>query len=59
MAVIKEGAKAPAFKGADQHGKTVSIADFKGQKLVYTSIQRTIHQVVQHRLATCVIIIRN
>jgi len=34
MAVIKEGAKAPAFKGADQHGKTVSIADFKGQKLV-------------------------
>jgi peroxiredoxin Q/BCP len=34
MAVIKEGAKAPAFKGVDQHGKTVSIADFKGQKLV-------------------------
>ena len=34
MAVIKEGAKAPAFKGADQHGKTVSIADFKGQKVV-------------------------
>ena len=34
MAVIKQGAKAPAFKGTDQHGKTVSIADFKGQKLV-------------------------
>ena len=34
MAVIKEGAKAPAFKGVDQHGKTVALADFKGQKLV-------------------------
>ena len=34
MAVIKEGSKAPAFKGVDQHGNTVSIADFKGQKLV-------------------------
>jgi len=34
MAVIKEGAKAPAFKGVDQHGKTVALADFKGQKVV-------------------------
>lgn len=34
MAVIKEGAKAPAFKGVDQNGKTISITDFKGQKLV-------------------------
>ncbi|NDH07804.1 thioredoxin-dependent thiol peroxidase [bacterium] len=34
MAVIKEGAKAPAFKGVDQNGKTVSLADFKGQKVV-------------------------
>ena len=34
MAVIKEGSKAPAFKGVDQHGNTVSIADFKGKKLV-------------------------
>jgi peroxiredoxin Q/BCP len=34
MAVIKEGAKAPQFKGVDQHGNTVSIADFKGKKLV-------------------------
>ena len=34
MAVIKEGSKAPQFKGVDQHGNTVSIADFKGKKLV-------------------------
>ena len=34
MAVIKEGAKAPAFKGVDQNGKNVALADFKGQKLV-------------------------
>jgi len=34
MAVIKEEAKAPQFKGVDQHGNTVSIADFKGKKLV-------------------------
>ena len=34
MAVIKEGSKAPLFKGVDQHGNTVSIADFKGKKLV-------------------------
>jgi peroxiredoxin Q/BCP len=30
----KEGDKAPAFKGKDQHGNTISLADFKGQKLV-------------------------
>ncbi|MEN9697524.1 MAG: hypothetical protein RLZ56_945 [Bacteroidota bacterium] len=34
MAVIKEGSKAPAFKGVDQNGKKVALADFKGQKLV-------------------------
>ena len=34
MAVIKEGSKAPAFKGVDQNGKSVSLLDFKGQKLV-------------------------
>ena len=34
MAVIKEGSKAPLCKGVDQHGNTVSIADFKGKKLV-------------------------
>jgi len=34
MAVIKEGTKAPAFKGVDQNGKNVALADFKGQKVV-------------------------
>jgi peroxiredoxin Q/BCP len=31
---LKEGMKAPAFKGPDQDGKMVSLADFKGKKLV-------------------------
>lgn len=34
MAIISEGKKAPAFKGKDQNGKTVSLADFAGKKLV-------------------------
>ena len=34
MTTLKEGSKAPAFKGKDQNGKTVSLADFKGQKVV-------------------------
>jgi len=32
--MISEGKKAPAFKGVDQDGNIVSLADFKGQKLV-------------------------
>jgi len=31
---LTEGKKAPAFKGKDQNGKTVSLADFKGKKVV-------------------------
>ncbi|NLR78521.1 thioredoxin-dependent thiol peroxidase [Chitinophaga eiseniae] len=31
---LKEGDKAPVFKGKDQHGKTVSLADFKGKRVV-------------------------
>ncbi|MFN8242605.1 MAG: thioredoxin-dependent thiol peroxidase [Ferruginibacter sp.] len=34
MTSLTEGTKAPAFKGKDQNGKTVSLADFKGKKLV-------------------------
>lgn len=34
MAVLKEGSKAPAFKAIDQNGKTISLADFKGQKVI-------------------------
>jgi len=33
MIVLKEGNKAPAFSGHDQNGKTVSLKDFKGQKI--------------------------
>ena len=34
MITLKEGDKAPAFKGLDQEGKKISLADFKGKKLV-------------------------
>jgi thioredoxin-dependent peroxiredoxin len=34
MTKIKEGMKAPAFKGKDQNGNAISLADYKGQKLV-------------------------
>jgi thioredoxin-dependent peroxiredoxin len=33
MSELKIGDKAPAFKGKDQDGNTVSLADFKGRKL--------------------------
>ena len=34
MIQVSEGMKAPAFKGKDQNGKGVSLADFKGKKVV-------------------------
>ena len=34
MITLKEGDKAPAFKGKDQDGNTISLADYKGRKLV-------------------------
>ena len=34
MASLKEGSKAPAFKGKNQDGKMISLADFKGKNIV-------------------------
>src|SRR5438874_9110855 len=34
MTHLTENIKAPAFTGKDQNGKTVSLADFKGKKVV-------------------------
>lgn len=34
MTHLSEGQKAPAFKGKDQNGETVSLADHKGKKIV-------------------------
>ncbi len=34
MITLTAGMKAPAFKGKDQNDKTVSLADYKGKKLV-------------------------
>src|SRR5882757_4303268 len=34
MTSVTEGTKAPAFKGKDQNGKPILLADFKGKKIV-------------------------
>ena len=34
MTPLTENTKAPSFKGNDQNGKPVSLADYKGQKLI-------------------------
>ena len=34
MSTLKVGAKAPAFKGKNQNGETVSLSDYKGKKLI-------------------------
>jgi len=34
MPTLKEGDKAPAINGADQNGNKISLADYKGKKLV-------------------------
>jgi peroxiredoxin Q/BCP len=34
MAELKEGDKAPLFTGVDQNGKSVSLTDFQGKKVV-------------------------
>lgn len=34
MSSLTEGAKAPAFKGKDQNGKSISLADYKGKNIV-------------------------
>ena len=34
MTQLKEGDKAPAFTGKDQNGQKISLADYKGKKLV-------------------------
>ena len=34
MITLKEGDKAPSFTGADQNGKKISLADYKGKMLI-------------------------
>ena len=34
MTQLKEGKKAPVLKGVDQNGNSISLADFKGKKVV-------------------------
>lgn len=32
--MLKKGSKAPAFSGVDQNGQTISLADYRGKKVV-------------------------
>ncbi len=32
--MVQEGGKAPAFSVADDHGKKVTLSDFKGKNIV-------------------------
>ncbi len=34
MSTLKEGNKAPVFQGVNQDGKTISLEDFKGKKVI-------------------------
>ena len=34
MAELKEGSKAPLFKGIDQNGNEVKLSDFAGKKII-------------------------
>jgi len=34
IVTLKEGDKAPSFSGKDQNGKTVSLSDFKGKRVI-------------------------
>lgn len=34
MTTLQEGKKAPAFKGIDQNGNAISLASFKGKKVI-------------------------
>lgn len=34
MALLQEGAKAPAFKGINEKGESIKLSDYKGKKLV-------------------------
>ena len=34
MTKIKTGAKAPDFKGVDQHGNEIKLSDYKGKKVI-------------------------
>jgi peroxiredoxin Q/BCP len=34
MTILKEGDKAPRFKGLDQNGNTISLEDYKGKKVI-------------------------
>jgi len=34
MNILKEGDKAPTFKGIDQNGENISLDDFKGKKVI-------------------------
>mgnify|MGYP001056700257 CR=1 FL=1 len=51
MTSLKEGDKAPFFKGINQDGKEITSEDFKGKKLVLYFIRRITLPDVRPKLA--------
>jgi len=51
MATLEIGQQAPDFSAKNQNGETVHLSDFKGKKLFYIFIQKTIHQAAPRRPA--------
>ena len=50
MTGLKEGDKAPDFRGVIENGSEVSLANYSGKKLVLYFILRIIHQVALLKL---------
>ena len=57
MPILTEGDKAPAFSGVDQNDNKISLADYKGKKLVLYFYLKMTPQPARYKLVTCVIII--
>lgn len=48
--MLEIGIQAPDFELPDQDGVMHKLSDYKGKRLSYIFIQRTIRRVVQNRL---------
>ena len=53
MITLKEGDKAPVFKGTDQDGNKVTLTQFKAKKLPCIFTQKMTAPPVPYRPVTC------
>ena len=54
MTQLKIGDKAPLFTGTDQDGKSISLSDFRGRKVILYFSPKTTPPDVPPRPAVCV-----